>query len=189
MNGPAVAATFRLESDTPVDLDTHIAQLPWLRLVRADTGLLLECAALDADRAVALLARAGARATLAQQAATVSGDLMPAIMSDLGPVVMPGTIDSVTVRALDLGESTARLMHRSRAILRSRRDDAGVRALLRAEERVIAWRRVLWARPSVLRSRRLRGARPVVFDREALERATERYAITRAGEVGRWARG
>ncbi len=189
MNAPDVATTFRLEGDTPVDLDAHVGQLPWFRLVRADAGLLLECAALDAERAVALLARAGARATLAQHAATVSGDLMPAIMSDLGPVAMPGTIDSVTVRALDLGESTAKLMHRSRAILRPRRDDARIRALLRAEEQVIAWRRVLWARPSVLRSRHLRGARPVVFDREALERATERYAVTRAGEVGRWARG
>ncbi len=189
MNARAAAVTFMLEGDTPVDLDAHMAQLPWFRLVRADAGLLLECAALDAGRAVALLARAGARATLTEHAVTVTGDLVPAIMSDLGPVAMPGTIDSVTVRPLDLGEATARLMHRSRALLRPRREDGRVRAILRAEEQLIAWRRVLWARPSVLRSRRLRGARPVVFDREALERATERYAITRTGEVGRWARG
>lgn len=189
MSDPDVAATFRIEGGAPMDLDTHIVQLPWFRLVRADAGLLLECAALDADYAVALLARAGARAMPAREAVAVSRDLVPALMSDLGPVAMPGTIDSVTVRPLDPGEATARLMHRSRAILRPRRDDGRVRAILRAEERVIAWRRVLWARPSVLRSRRLHGARPVVFDREALERATERYALTRAGDVGRWARG
>jgi hypothetical protein len=190
MRAADVGAIFKLEGGgMPVDLDTHIVQLPWFRLVRADAGLLLECAALDADRAVALLARAGARATLAQHVVTVASDLVPAIMSDLGPVALPGTVDSVTVRSLDLGEATARLMRRSHAILRPRRDDGGVRAILRAEERVIAWRRVLWARPSVLRSRRVRGARPVVFGREALERASERYALTRAGEVGRWARG
>ena len=172
-----------------MDLDAHIAQLPWIRLVRADAGLLLECAALDADHAVALFARAGARATPAQHAVSVSSDLVPAIMSDLGPVAMPGSIDSVTVRRLDPGEATARLMRKSRGILRPRRDDGRVRAILRAEDRVIAWRRVLWARPSVLRSRSPRGARPVVFDREALERAAERYTFMRAGDVGRWARG
>ena len=189
MSGPDVAATFRIEGSTPMDLDTHIAQLPWFRLVRADAGLLLQCGALDAEDAVALLARAGVRATPGQHAVSVSSDLVPAIMSELGPVAMPGTVDSVTVRPLDPGEATARLMHRSRAILRPRRDDGPVRAILRAEERVLAWRRVLWARPSLLRSRRLHGARPVVFDREALERATERYTLTRAGDVGRWARG
>jgi hypothetical protein len=189
MSAAESAATFQVEGGAPVDLDTHIAQLAWTRLVRSDTGLFLECAIRDAASAVALLARAGARGTPAQRTATVPSDLVPAIMSDLGPVAVAGTIDSVTVRILDLGEATARLMRAPRAILRPRRDDARVRALLRAEDRVIGWRRVLWARPSLLRSRRLRGARPVVFDREALEHAAEHFTLTRAGEVGRWARG
>ena len=188
MSAADVAATLLVEG-APVDLDRHIAQLGWSRLVRTDAGLVLECAALDAERAVALLARAGARGTLARSTAAVAGDLVPAIMSDLGPVMMPGTVDSVTVRTVGVGEATARLMRGSRGILRRRRDDGGVRAILRAEDSVIAWRRVFWARPSLFRSRRLRGARPVVFDREALERAIERYTLTRTGEVGRWVRG
>jgi hypothetical protein len=120
---------------------------------------------------------------------SISTDLVPAIMSDLAPIVVPGAVDRVTVRALDLGEATARLMRGTRAILRQRRDDRSVRALLHSEDRLIAWSRVLWARPSALRSRRIRGARPVVFDREALERATESFTLARADQVGRWARG
>ena len=182
-------AVFRVEGAAPVDLDAHIAQLSWVRLVRNDTGLLVECAIEDAERAVALLARGGARCVRAQDIASASRDLVPAIMSDLAPVVLPGGIDSVTVRALDLGEATAKLMRTSRMILRPKRDDRAVRAVLHADDRVIAWRRVLWARPSVLRSHHVRGARPVIFDRGALERATERFTLTRADQIGRWARG
>jgi len=179
----------RVEGGSPVDLDSHLAQLSWARLVRGDAGLHLECAIADAERAVALLARAGARGILVARAPDVARDLVPAIMSDLGPVTLPGALDSVTLRPLDLGEATARLMRRPRSILRPRRDDGRIRALLRAEDRVVAWRRVLWARPSVLRSRAPRGARPVVFDHGAVEHATERYTLVRAGEVGRWVRG
>jgi hypothetical protein len=189
MSAANVAATFRVEGGAPVDLDTHIAQFGWARLLRTDAGLVLECAGRDAEHAAAVLARAGARVTPADGAPTIARELVPAIMSDLLPVMMSGAVDSVTVRTLDLGEATARFMRGSRGMLRSRRDDGGVRAILRAEDRVLAWRRVLWARPSLLRSRRLRGARPVVFDRDAIDRAVERYALTRAGEVGRWVRG
>ena len=189
MTGVADAARFRIDGRATEDLDTHIAQLGWARLVRSDTGLVLECAVEDALRATALLARAGVRGVAAERAPSISGELVPAIMSDLGPVVMTGTIDSVTLRPLDLGEATARLMSGRRALLRRRRDDGGVRAILRDEDRLIAWRRVLWARPSVLRSRDLRGARPVIFERGALERIAERYPFRRVGEVGRWARG
>ena len=185
----ATAATLLVEGTATADLDTHIAQLTWARLVRSDIGLLFECAHADAGRATALLARAGIRGTVAQRSPDVSSDLVPAIMSDLAPVTIPGIIDSVTVRPLDLGEATARLMRGPRAILRPRRNDGRLRAVLRAEERLLAWRRVLWARPSLLRSKHLRGARPVVFDRDALERAGERYTFARAGQVGRWARG
>jgi hypothetical protein len=180
----------KVEGGSSADLDEHIAQLSWVRLLRGDAGLHLECAAMDALRAIALLARAGARGTPVQLVSSLSSDLVPAIMSDLGPVSLPGAIDSVALRPLDLGEATARLMGGPpRSILRPRRDDGRVRAILRAEDRVVAWRRVVWARPSVLRSRALRGARPVVFDRGAVERAAERYTLVRAGEIGRWARG
>jgi hypothetical protein len=182
-------AAFKVDGGAPVDLDAHIAQLPWLRLVRSDTGLRVECALGDAERAVALLARGGARCVRVQGIASASTDLVPAIMSDLAPVTLPGAIDSVTVRTLDLGEATAKLMRGSRSILRRKRDDRALRGVLRADDRVIAWRRVLWARPSVLRSQRVRGARPVVFDRGALEHATERFTLTRADQIGRWARG
>ena len=182
-------AVLKVEGGAPVDLDTHIAQLAWVRLVRSDMGLRVECAVGDAERAVAMFARSGARCVRVQDAASASSDLVPAIMSDLAPVVLPGAIDSVTVRTLDLGEATAKLMRGSRSVFRPKRDDRALRAVLRAEDRVIAWRRVLWARPSVLRSQRVRGARPIVFDRGALDHATERFTLTRADEVGRWARG
>lgn len=182
----AETAVFKVDGGAPVDLDTHIAQLAWIRLVRSEVGLRVECAVGEAERAVALLARAGARCVRMPGAAGASSDLVPAIMSDLVPVVLPGAIDSVAARTLDLGEATALLMRGSRRVFRRKRDDRGLRAILRAEDRVIAWRRVLWARPSVLRSQR--GARPVVFDRGALENAAERFTLARADEIGRWAR-
>lgn len=182
-------AVFKVDGGGPVDLDSHIAQLPWVRLVRSDAGLRVECAVADAERAVALLARGGARCLPVSETVSASAGLVPAIMSDLAPVVLPGAVDSVTVRTLDIGEATANLMRGSRRILRRKRDDRALRAVLRADDCVIAWRRVLWARPSVLRSQRVRGARPIVFDREALDRATERFTLTRADQIGRWARG
>lgn len=181
-------ATFRIESRAITDLDSHIAHLGWSRLIRSDGELLLECAAEDAPRAAALLARAGARC-LAARPRTVPGDLVPAIVDHLVPVTMPGAIDRVTLRPLDIGEATARVLSARRAIFRGRREHGGVRTILRGDDRLIAWRRVLWARPSLLRAQRVRGARPIVFDRGALERAAERFANRRAGELTRWAQG
>ena len=188
MNVTEIAA-FNVDDGAPVDLDVHIAHLAWVRLVRSDTGLRVECATGDAERAVALLARGGARCVPVQGVASASSDLVPAIMSDLAPVALPGAIDCVTVRTLDLGEATAKLMRGSRSILRRKRDDRELRRVLRADDGLIAWRRVLWARASVLRSQRVRGARPVVFDRGALEHTAERFTFTRADQIGRWARG
>ena len=181
-------ATFRIEARAMADLDSHIAHLGWARLIRNDGDLLLECAAEDALRAAALLARAGARCVAAEHL-IVAGDLLPAIVTHLAPVTMPGAIDCITLRPLDVGEATARLQSRRRAILRGRREHGGVRTILRGDDRLIAWRRVLWARPSLFRTQHLRGARPIVFDRGALGRAAERYTNRQAGELTRWAQG
>jgi hypothetical protein len=182
----------RIESPALTELDANLAQLAWVRLVRSDAGLLFECAEREVPRATALLARSGARGIATEHPLPVSSDLVPAIMADLGPVVVPGTIDSLLVRPLDVGEATGVLMLGRRRIAlvgRRRRDVSSVRAVLHSEDRLFAWRRVLWARPSLFRSRRVHGARPVVFDRDAVERGTERFALARAGELTRWARG
>lgn len=181
-------ATLRIEGRAMTDLDSHIAQLGWARLTRSDGDLHLECAAADALRAAALLARAGARC-VAVQHHVVPGDLVPAIVTHLAPVTMPGAIDRITLRPLDVGEATARLLSRRRSILPGRREHGGVRTILRGDDRLIAWHRVLWARASLLRNHHLRGARPIVFDRGALERAAERYTNRSAGELTRWAQG
>ena len=181
-------ATLRVEARAMTDLDSHIAHLGWVRLIRSDGDLFLECAAEDALRAAALLARAGARCVAAGHP-IVASDLVPAIVNHLAPVTMPGTIDRVMLRPLDVGEATARLLSRRPALLRGRREHSGVRTILRGDDRLIAWRRVLWARPSLLRTHHLRGARPIVFDRGALERVAERYTSRRAGELTRWAQG
>jgi alkylated DNA nucleotide flippase Atl1 len=187
-----VNALLRIEGRAPAELDTCLAQLPWARLVRSDAGLHLECAGDAVGRATALLARAGVCGAVTERALPPPIDLVPAVMSDLRPVTVAGVVDSVVVRSLDVAEATSRLLLRGRRIAlvgRRRRDAGGVRAILRSEDHVLAWRRVLWARPSVLRSRQVPGARPVVFDRDAVERSPERFALSRSNELTRWVRG
>ncbi|MDQ2951555.1 MAG: hypothetical protein M3R54_04770 [Chloroflexota bacterium] len=178
-------------------LDEHITRLGWTRLEREGTRLVLECVDEDVERAIVLLARAGAAATRLHGGAAALSGLVPALVRDLAPRSAPGVIDRVSVRRIDLAEATTRIgatgrwnvsIERWHMSLR-RGDPAPLRALLRGQERLFAWRRVLWARPAVLRSGSLRGIRPVIFDREAVERVPERHAFVLADELTRWAIG
>ncbi len=185
-----MSALLRVDASEVRRFDAQITQLAWTRLERAGTRLVLECADDDVERAMILLARAGARAIpIEPEAAPMSG-LVPALVHDLAPRDVPGIVDRVTVRRIDLGEATARLGSAERwRISVRRRDPAPLRALLRGQERLFGWRRVLWARPALLRSRAVRGVRPVIFDREAIDRTEERHSFVHADELTRWALG
>lgn len=192
-----MSAFLRIEVSGLRALDAHITRLAWTRLERDGARLAIECADDDVERAIVLLARAGAHATMIDWDAAPTPGLVPALVHDLTPRDVPGLIDRVSVRRIDLGEATARVgaagrwsvsLERWRVSLR-RRDPAPLRALLRGPERLFAWRRVVWARPAVLRSGALRGIRPIIFDREALERVEERHAFVSADELTRWALG
>lgn len=192
-----MTALLRIEAKGLRALDEHITRLGATRLERRGTLLVLGCADQDVERAIELLARAGACATrLHDGAASLSG-LVPALVRDLVPRDAPDLIDRVSLRRIDLGEATTRVSSAGRwkvsverwQVSMRRRDPASLRALLRGQERLYAWRRVLWARPAVLRSGALRGIHPVIFDREAVERAPERHAFVLADELTRWATG
>lgn len=192
-----MSALLQVDASEVRRFDVQITQLAWTRLERAGTRLVLECADDDVERAMVLLARSGARAMpIEPEAAPMSG-LVPALVHDLAPRDVPGIVDRVSVRRIDLGEATARLGSAERwhiAVERwqvsvRRRDPAPLRALLRGRERLFGWRRVLWARPALLRSRVLPGVRPVIFDREAIDRTEERLSFVLADELTRWAIG
>ena len=192
-----MSALLRVDASEVRRFDAQITQLAWTRLERAGTRLVLECADDDVERAMILLARAGARATPTEQEAAPMSGLVPALVHDLAPRDVPGIVDRVSVRRIDLGEATARLgsaqrwhiaLERWRVSVRHR-DPSPLRALLRGQERLFGWRRVLWARPALLRSRAVRDVRPVIFDREAIDRTEERHSFVLADELTRWALG
>jgi hypothetical protein len=175
-----------VEPITPTRFDAQIASLRWARLRRGPDGVSLECATEDADRALILIARAGARARTVVGVSAPVTRLRPALMSDLAPVAIDGVVDTIALRRVDSSEATARLERRS--WLFRRPDRAGIRAVLRGDDQLFAWRRIVWATASTLRSR-LRSARPVIFDRDALEHGHERYTFARDDELTRWLAG
>jgi hypothetical protein len=182
-------AVLRIEALALDGLDRQLAELCWTRLVRWDEGLLVECAADEAEHAAALLARAGARTRRAETLPVPSPQLAPAVAIDLRPLALGGVLDVVTMRALAVGEATGRLMTRRPGPLPgARRSAEQLRRVLRGEDRMFAWRRIVWARRALLRSRDLRGLRPVVFDRDAVEHGEERCSLVGAAELTRWAR-
>ncbi len=171
-------------------LDRHLTELSWTRLIRSDEGVHVECATEEAERAAALLARAGARTRLAQTLPVPAPELAPAVALDLNPIALGGVVDIVIVRALAVGEATSRLMtRRSGWLPGARRSLEPLRGVLRGEDRLFAWSRLVWARRALLRSRDLRSLRPVVFDRDAIRRGDERCSLVGAAELTRWARG
>jgi hypothetical protein len=175
-----------VEPITPTRFDAQIASLRWARLRRGPDGVSLECATEDADRALILIARAGARARTVVGVSAPVTRLRPALMSDLAPVAIDGVVDTIVLRRVDSSEATARLERRS--WLFRRPDRTGIRAVLRGDDQLFAWRRIVWATASTLRSR-LRSARPVIFDRDALEHGHERYTFARDDELTRWLAG
>ena len=192
-----MTAHLRVDALSLRSLDAQVTRLAWARLWRGGARFVLECADEDVEHAMVLLARAGARATRIEPEGLQMSGLVPALVHDLAPRDVPGIVDRVSVRRIDLGEATVRLRSADRGSLSvdrwrislHRRDPAPLRALLRGQERAYGWRRVLWARPAVLRSRALHAVRPVIFDREALERTEERQAYVLADELTRWALG
>jgi hypothetical protein len=176
-----------IEPIAPTHFDAQIASLRWARLRRGPNGVSLECATDDADRALVLIARAGARVCTAAGVVAPATRSLPALMSDLAPLAAEGVVDTIVLRRVDPAEATARLERRS--WLFRRPDRAGIRAVLRGDDQLIAWRRVVWATASTLRSRMLRAARPIIFDRDSIEHGRERYSFARDDALTRWLSG
>jgi len=185
-------AVLRLVPVAAGDLDTALGALPALRLVRATEGLFLCCAADLTDVARTLLARAGIATEACIAAPAPPAGWLPARAPDLAPLPRSGTLDSLDLRAIGMGEATARLMRRGplgRLLpFGSRPDVAQVRAILHGEDRVIAWRRALWVDRALFRTAALRGARPIVFDRAAVASGEERLLLAGIGAIARWIR-
>ena len=173
--------TLRLERIAPWDVDRHLAELGALRLVRADGGLWVALGPDAVGRAVAMLARAGLRASAGAPEPPTRG-LVAAIVAHLEPLGAPAIVDVVTIRSVGDGEATARLARRG--IFRRDAERDAIRSILTGADRAFAWRRAVYAKPSALR--RLRGVRPVVFDRAALDRAEERLAFVGRSALTRW---
>ncbi len=175
-----------IEAVAPTRFDTQIASLRWARLRRGADGISLECAGEDADRALVLIARAGARARTAAGVSAPASRALPALMSHLAPISDDGVLDTIVLRRVGPAEATTRLWRRSWLLRRP--DRAGLRAVLRGDDQLFAWRRVVWATAATLRTR-LRSARPVIFDRDAVEHGRERYSFTREDALTRWLSG
>jgi len=175
---------FRLDVAAPGDIDWAICSLPNLCLERRERAAFLECAADVADAARTLLARAGARAVATAASPPRPASLLPARVSDLAPLDVTGTIDTLTVRVLPAGEAARPA---GRRLFRRRPPDAArLRLVLRGEDRMFAWRRIVWADRTTLRSPALGRARPIVFDSDAVTCGEELRAFARDGALARW---
>jgi hypothetical protein len=174
----------RLDIVAAGEIDWAICSLPDLRLERRDGGTFLECGADVAGMAQRLLARAGARVVTVDALPPRAASLLPARVCDLAPFDIAGTIDSLTVRALAVGEA-ARVTRRG-FFGRRPPDDARLRDVLRGGDRMFAWRRIVWAERATLRTRALGNVRPIVFDSTAITHGQERRAYVRDGALARW---
>jgi len=180
-------ATLRVIPLANGDLDSVLATLLAVRMVRADGDIFLTCAPAHAEAARTLLARAGARAEPCDAAPAPAPGLLPARPSDLAPIAIGGLLDIVTTRTLAAGEAAARLRRRD-LLRRSRPDAARVRAVLHGDDRLVGWRRVIWAERALFRAPELRGIRPIVFDHDAVAGGDERWTLASAGHLGGWLR-
>lgn len=180
-----MTAAFLLEGEAVEALDTHLAELGWARLARCDDRVTLECAD-GAEHAAMILARAGTKATALAAAPSPPAGAFPAIVRHLAPFGCEGSLDVISVRAVEASEATTRLRGSSSWWPRRRTDRAKMRAILRSEDRLLAWRRVIWAPRSRLLSHALDGARPAVFDRRGIDVAPERFCLARSFELNRW---
>ena len=178
-------ATLRVVPLAIGDLDSVLATLLAVRLVRADGDVVLTCAPEDAQAARTLLARAGARAEPCDAAPAPAPGFLAARPSDLAPIAIGGLLDIVTTRTLTAGEAAARMRRRG-LLRRSRPDAARVRAVLHGDDRLIGWRRVIWAERALFRAHELRGIRPIVFDHDAVAGGDERWTLASAGHLRGW---
>lgn len=179
-------ASLVLDIVAPGDLDCALIALGHACIERRDDQLLVECADDVAGLAVLLLARAGARAEVADAARSPAPSLVPALIDDLEPRAT-AVVDRISVRRIEAGEAAMRLLRHGWCPRKMRTDEAAVRRILRGEDRLYAWRRVIWATAAQLRSRQVRGAVPVIFDRAALTRDDAHIEFGGRARLSRWA--
>jgi hypothetical protein len=178
---------FRVAVAADGDPDRELCVLPAVTLERHGDEVFLFCDDATVDDAEARLARAGLRAELGVAPPIAGARLVPAVMSDLLPVAVIGSIDRIALRPLDDGEAMSIVLRRRIGF--GRRDGATIqraRSLLRGVDRMYAWRRVVWATPAALRGRLIRGAHPVVFDRDAVEHSPTRIGLVSDRRLALW---
>ncbi len=180
----------RLDRRGDGHLDLALAAIDAVTLARTPAGAFAEVPHADVQGLTRALALAGVAAVPCEASLEPAPGLHPAAGRDLSPLIAGAVaLDLVRLRRLPLAESTREALRRDWHGLRppSREGRERCRSLLRGEDAAFAWTRQAWATAAALRTRTVRAVlRPIVFDRAALERASEGRTYGRDGLLGKW---